>query len=226
MPPTMQSRPPFPTSFAGWTGACSGTGPCVVSIDAAKTVSASFARTTNTPGGNNISVTPTDPGSGTSPVTVTFAAVAAAGETTVTSAPAGPIAPVGYLAGSVYFDLDTTATFTGPIKVCFAVPAPGPRANDRLLHYAGTAWVDITSPIPPVVGSGVICGVTNSLSPFVIASLTTTPSVVAHGSLERLGAHQRGDDHDDRDDEDDERGRSGRYKVGASCENGMLTSAK
>ncbi|TPW10283.1 MAG: cell wall/surface repeat-containing protein, partial [Acidimicrobiaceae bacterium] len=32
-------------TFAGWSGACTGTGPCTVTMDAAKTVTATFART-------------------------------------------------------------------------------------------------------------------------------------------------------------------------------------
>lgn len=53
----------------------------------------------------------------------------------------------------------------------------------------------------------------------------TAPAVVAHGSLTRVGSHDRDDgDRDDRDDEDDSKGRSGRYVVGASCQYGTLTS--
>lgn len=39
---TLTATPAGSSSFAGWTGACDGTDPCVVTMDAAKTVTATF----------------------------------------------------------------------------------------------------------------------------------------------------------------------------------------
>jgi uncharacterized repeat protein (TIGR02543 family) len=41
---TLTALPTTGTAFAGWTGACSGTGSCTVIMDANKTVTASFKR--------------------------------------------------------------------------------------------------------------------------------------------------------------------------------------
>ncbi|HQR10874.1 MAG TPA: hypothetical protein PLW68_06040, partial [Casimicrobiaceae bacterium] len=39
---TLTAAPTAPSVFAGWSGACSGTGSCVVTVDAAKSVTATF----------------------------------------------------------------------------------------------------------------------------------------------------------------------------------------
>jgi hypothetical protein len=43
---TLTATPATGSTFAGWSGACSGTGSCVVAMDAAKGVTASFTQTT------------------------------------------------------------------------------------------------------------------------------------------------------------------------------------
>lgn len=62
---TLNAKAPSGTTFAGWSGACSGTGPCVVTMNAAKTVTASF----NTGGGAAFTLTVTKAGTGTGMVT-------------------------------------------------------------------------------------------------------------------------------------------------------------
>jgi hypothetical protein len=44
---TLTPKPDKASSFTGWGGACSGTGACVVSMDVAKTVSATFKKGTS-----------------------------------------------------------------------------------------------------------------------------------------------------------------------------------
>jgi hypothetical protein len=39
---TLTASPTFPSTFGGWSGACTGTGPCNVTMDAAKSVTANF----------------------------------------------------------------------------------------------------------------------------------------------------------------------------------------
>jgi hypothetical protein len=46
---------------------------------------------------------------------------------------------------------------------------PSDEAELTLQHYTGTDWVNITSAGYPDVDNNIICGVTTSLSPFVIA---------------------------------------------------------
>jgi hypothetical protein len=45
---TLTAYPASGFQFLGWSGACTGTGPCVVTVDAAKTVTASFTQPTST----------------------------------------------------------------------------------------------------------------------------------------------------------------------------------
>jgi beta-lactam-binding protein with PASTA domain len=46
---TLAASPASGSSFTGWTGACSGTGTCTVTMDAAKSVTATFDQTIQPP---------------------------------------------------------------------------------------------------------------------------------------------------------------------------------
>ena len=67
--------------------------------------------------------------------------------------------PEGYLQlGSLYYDVDTTAAFTGQVMVCL-----GYNLTDftdpqdlQLLHFDGANWVDVTASNDML--NGVICG--------------------------------------------------------------------
>jgi hypothetical protein len=67
----------------------------------------------------------------------------------------------------LYYNIDTTATFSGPAEVCVTydptqVPDPGLL---EIRHFGPLGWEDITS--GPVAG-GRICGTTLSFSPFAL----------------------------------------------------------
>ncbi len=134
----------------------------------------------NTPAGTggSVSVVPINPTGATSPATTTFSDVTGTGTTSVTvidtSAPSAPPPPaMGYaVSGSpVYYDIQTTATYSGSVTVCLSYAGIVPAPTD-LLHYSGSptpTWV------PLVVTSNdsaaqVICGTTTSLSPFALAT--------------------------------------------------------
>lgn len=130
-----------------------------------------------TPAGANVEVTPTDQSTGDpAPVGITFESVTGAGTTTVTSstlgAPGSPPPPAGFqLSGTqLYFDIETTAAFTGAATVCLSY-SDADVANEsllRLLHRAdGGAWEDITTSHDIAVNR--ICGATTSFSPFLVA---------------------------------------------------------
>jgi hypothetical protein len=123
--------------------------------------------------GTNIPVQPTDPATGTAPATLTFSNVTTAGTTTVTSSGTGTPPPAGFKLGNppIYYDLATTATFSGTITVCFkytptAFSKPG---NLKLFHGGASGWTDVTT--SNNVSTGTICGNVTSLSPFVFAEL-------------------------------------------------------
>ena len=126
-----------------------------------------------TPTGSNVVVSPIDPATGSSPVTLSFSSVISGGTTSITSSSQGAPPPLAFKLGNppVYYELETTATFSGSVTVCFAYdPAafhkPG---NLRLFHgNAGGGWTDVTTSNNL---SGTICGSVTSFSPFVFAEL-------------------------------------------------------
>jgi alpha-tubulin suppressor-like RCC1 family protein len=124
--------------------------------------------TDNTPTGDTIIVQPVDESTSTTPVTLTFDEITAPGTTTLTITSDGPTAPNGFSIGDppVYYHLETTAEFSGSVTIC--IQHPGLTEADRLFHYEGDAWVDVTTTVDLVEGT--ICGVVTSFSPFVVAT--------------------------------------------------------
>jgi hypothetical protein len=144
---------------------------------------------TNTPAGTSVAVSPHDAVTGTIPVTLTFADVTQAGNTTVTASAGGPAIPSAFALGDppLFYNLTTTAVFDGAITVCidFAgvnVPAG---ADLRLLHFEGGAWQDVTTSGPT---GNVICGAVTSLSPFAVARLVDRAPVANAGSDQVLAS--------------------------------------
>ena len=129
----------------------------------------------NTPAGTDVTVETTAP-DGTA-ASVTFAEVTTPGDTTITAEP-NPPAPIE---GALYYDVDTTAAFTGLVTICLAydpVSFTNPEAV-RLYHFDGSDWVDVTTSNDPDIGE--VCGDVTTLSPFAIVppetpSETPTPT--------------------------------------------------
>jgi hypothetical protein len=148
----------------------------------------------NTPSGTSITLT--DHNTATQDgVSIVFDSVTVPGNSTIqfTTAASGPPPPKGFeILGnpSVYFDITTSATFTGDITICIhydALPATITTPT-TMLHYVGTApngsWQDVT--FFNDVTKREICGRASSLSPFVIGSFVTvappdtTPPVISN----------------------------------------------
>ncbi len=116
-------------------------------------------------------------------VETTFSTVTGSGDTSVDLVNSGPPAPAGYqivgIAGQpVYFDINTTATFSGLITVCISydpTQVVGPESDLKLMHYVGGAFVDITVSVDAL--NNVICGQTTSLSPFAVLQPVTSPTL-------------------------------------------------
>src|SRR5262249_54663888 len=106
-------------------------------------------------------------------VTVNFDTVESGGTTSVELIDpqwAGELPPGYQIAGSeLAFEIWTTATYIPPITGCFVLSGLDPPtfAAARILHNDGGGLVDVTSFKDPVTQT--ICGVVNSLSPFVVA---------------------------------------------------------
>ncbi len=125
-----------------------------------------YLLTPNTPAGTNVSVDPVDQTTGTSPITLTFASVTQGGGTTLATSASGPSPPAGFSLGNppTYYELSTTASFSGSIEVCIdstGISFPGP---PTLWHYEGGTWVNMTTS----VNGAIVCGSVTSLSPFAL----------------------------------------------------------
>jgi hypothetical protein len=149
------------------------------SVVAGQTTDVDFG---STPTGTNVSVELSGGLSSPGGIGLTFSTVDAGGSTVVVESGAGPPPPSGYrivgLGGEPrYWDIDTTAGYSGPITVCIRydiTQVMGPETQLRLVHDAGDGFRDITTSID--TATDIICGQTTSLSPFaVVESLDATP---------------------------------------------------
>lgn len=134
----------------------------------------------NTQAGVDVVVQP----EGAPGVQLTFAEITTPGTTTVQAIAAGdaPTLPTGFsVDGAVYFEISTTAEFTGAITLCLPYnPADFTNPADaRLFHGEDGVWVDVTTSND---GAGTICGSITSFSPFAIAEpAITTPQLIISG---------------------------------------------
>jgi len=119
-----------------------------------------------------VTVQPGADGGGSTPVAITFPAVTTAGTTTLTTSQDGPQPISGFQLGDppTYYEISTTATFTGQVTVC--VSYAGVTFADenalRLQHFniSDYRWEDITTSLDTL--ADVICGQTSSFSPFAV----------------------------------------------------------
>ena len=122
----------------------------------------------NTAPGSDVTVSPEDPVfPGTNPASITFDEVVTEGTTTVTTVAEPPeTLPSGFQLSGSFFEIATTATFTGPVTVCLTydpITLPSP----QIWHYDDAlGWVDITTSVNPL--SSTVCGETNSFSVFAV----------------------------------------------------------
>lgn len=139
----------------------------------------------STSAGNNVVTSVVNLATGIASLTTTFANVTQSGFTSFISTSSGPPIPAGYQIGSpaTYFDVTTTALFSGLIQVCldYTGISFGNQSSLVLFHYENGQWVNRTVSVDP--GNHVICASVSSLSPFVIAEPVTqiTPTINATG---------------------------------------------
>ena len=123
----------------------------------------------NAPEGSNVQVEP-EPG-----LSLTFDTVSEGGAASVetsTTAPGG--GPGGLEFQGLYYDINTTCVYSGPVTISLTYDdtgmTPAQEANLRLMHWvtANQTWVDITV-LPVDTLNNIVTGVTNSLSVFALA---------------------------------------------------------
>jgi YVTN family beta-propeller protein len=148
----------------------------------------------NTSVGTNVTVTPVDSTTGSTPVTVTFSSVTQPGITSLTTSSAGAAPPAGFQLGTppVYYNLSTTATFTGSavVRINYSGISFTATATPQLFHYSGGAWVNVTTSVDPI--NHIISGTVTSFSPFAIFQPTTQPPAITSGNITTFAAGTAG----------------------------------
>ena len=156
---SLRAVPEAGSELQSWSGVCSGSGPCTVTMDGARAVSA-----TSVP---SLVVVPTDFPSGRTPVNVLFRQLDKPGFTFLLIIPVGPIgAPSGFDLGEPreLYQLGTLAEFSGPATVCLEYDDTtfADSSSLRLFHNTGgAAWTDTT--IFNYEPGSVICGSVDTL---------------------------------------------------------------
>ena len=124
----------------------------------------------NTVAGTNILVQPSDSTTGTTPVSITFANVTQGGTTSLTTSNSGSPPTAGFQLGNppTYYEISTTALYSGTITVCinYSGVSFDDESSLRLYHFEGGAWVDHTVSLDTT--NNIICGSVTSFSPFAI----------------------------------------------------------
>lgn len=105
-------------------------------------------------------------------VSITFDSVQTSGATTVSATSTGPPPPSGFKLTEppTYYEIVTTATFSGPVRVCFTW-TEGQIDNESgvtLFHHEQDNWVDITDVASRDTVQNSVCGTTLSFSPFTL----------------------------------------------------------
>lgn len=94
-------------------------------------------------------------------VTLTFDNVTQAGTVNLTTSDTGPPPDSGFQLCDppTYYDLGTTALFSGSVQVCidYSGTSCTDESNLKLFHFEGGTWVDVTDPGYPDTINDVIC---------------------------------------------------------------------
>ncbi|MBN2131383.1 MAG: hypothetical protein JW741_17915 [Sedimentisphaerales bacterium] len=132
----------------------------------------------NTASGIDVSVLLQDAASGID-AGLLFDNVTETGHTSLTVSPSGPDVPSGFALGDPlqYFDITTTATYSGDIEISIdfsAMSFTGAPETLRLFHHEGGVWADCTTSID--IPGQTIYGSVTSLSPFAVMEPSVIPA--------------------------------------------------
>lgn len=132
-----------------------------------------------TPPGQNVIARPVDSVTGEIPITLFLEKVVQAGKTTLSSSSSGQTPPSGFRLGQppTYFELSTSAVFSGPVGVCinYSVISFHNESSLRLFHWEQGAWVSINASVD--TANKVVCGSVTSLSPFALLETSYSATV-------------------------------------------------
>src|SRR5258706_2774270 len=155
----------YSTGFLAQVTYTGGISHCAAAVcDATATTSTCNPFGATTPAGTNIMIRPFPDGA------VMFETVISDGYSSGTVTNSGPTEPLGFAVAcsSNYFELTSSAVFTGQTTVCFNYSAlctnGAPESAFRLFHYEHSAWVDVTTSIDTT--NNIVCGVVTNFSLF------------------------------------------------------------
>lgn len=126
-----------------------------------------------TPAGTNVYVSLSGGIDAVGGISLSFSKVSSGGNTTVVESGAGPPPPTGFRivglnGGPRYWDIDTTAGYSGPITVCIHYDPNDTHQETslKLVHDDGSGFKDVTTSLD--IQANIICGTATSLSPFAV----------------------------------------------------------
>ena len=153
----------------------------------------------NTPAAVDVSVPLNGGTSVVAGLSVTFPQTTSAGTTSVVTTTTGPAPPTGFnivgLAGiPLYFDINTTATFTGNVTVCIKYDETQVTGSESLLQlqrYDGASFQPLPSAVDAV--NNIVCATAPSLSIWAVMlppppTPTPPPGPPAVGGIVELAA--------------------------------------
>ena len=116
-----------------------------------------------------------------------FSNVTSSGLTTVTTTVAPPPEGTGQfqLSGGLYYDFDTTASFSCPCTITVSYPAG--TQNPRLYHLENGVWTDVTTSVNK--GQKTVTGVVSSFSFFAVGE--PNYSVLWRGPIKERIKHNK-----------------------------------
>ena len=126
----------------------------------------------NTPIGSNVSVALADSVTGASPVSLAFSSITQSGNSTLTTSSAGPAVPKDFKLGTppTYYNLATTATYSGPVTICINYAGVSFQNPSKLSiwHFDTSinSWTQLATTVN--TSTTTACAATPSLSPFAL----------------------------------------------------------
>ncbi len=159
---TLSAQPAAGSTFAGWSGACTGAAACAVTMDAAKSVGAAFSASTTA---TTLSVNPASVNTGGS-VTVSWANIIAPTGTNWIGLYTPGAASQNHGGIWMYVNCTKTAGAAFPSGSCvFPIPSGLASGNYELRLHASSSWSAIASTPLTLTGSGGTGGTTVGVTP-------------------------------------------------------------
>jgi hypothetical protein len=139
----------------------------------------------NTPEGTNVSYSENS-------VSLNYSEVTSSGNTAITSSASGSQPPTGFRLGNppTYYNISTTATFTGNVEVCITydqATIQGAENQLKLMHFTpAEGWTNTTTSLD--TNANIICGITTSFSDFAVMTAPTIGDLIVR--VEEMNLHQ------------------------------------